>query len=154
MKISLRFFLPKNAKAESYGTGDSEGLGGPGALYIGYKVPCRITQISKVKLEKKKKKPVCSKTNNKRRKDRWDRKDFIPSHLPLGLKLPGNGRQPTAACSSALSPQYQTSSASTEPFSLKYLYSLSVGNVGFFRLEEMSWGWEQRVADTWQVMEV
>ncbi|KAK4824132.1 hypothetical protein QYF61_010755 [Mycteria americana] len=28
------------------------------------------------------------------------------------------------------------------------------GNVGFFRLEETSWGWEQRVTDAWQVIKV
>lgn len=34
---------------------DSGGLRDPEALYIGYKVICRITQVSKLKLEKKKK---------------------------------------------------------------------------------------------------
>lgn len=153
MKISLRFFLPRDAKGESYRAGDSGGFRGPGALYTGYKVLCRITQISKLKL-KKEKKSICSKTNNKRWKDRQDRKDFIHSHLPLGFKLPGSRRHPTPACTSAVSPQRQTYSASTEPFSLKYLYSLSVGNVGFSRLEEISWGWEQRVTDAWQVLKV
>lgn len=56
MKISLSFlYLPKDAKGESYKAEDSGGLEGPGTFCIWYKVICRITLISKLKLGKKKK---------------------------------------------------------------------------------------------------